>query len=40
MNVTDHSHVPFVIILVRALEEWKKKVSHRPKYMTINANRT
>ena len=27
MNVTDHGHVPFVIILVRALEEWKKKVS-------------
>ncbi|KAF9531366.1 hypothetical protein CPB83DRAFT_848913 [Crepidotus variabilis] len=24
MDVTDHGHVPFVIILVRVLEEWKK----------------
>jgi NEDD8-activating enzyme E1 regulatory subunit len=27
MDPTDHTHVPYVIILVRALEDWKKSVS-------------
>jgi amyloid beta precursor protein binding protein 1 len=27
MDVTDHGHIPYVIILVRLLEEWKKTVS-------------
>ena len=26
MDVTDHAHIPYVIILVRLLEEWKKIV--------------
>lgn len=26
LDSTDHSHVPYVIILVRALEDWKKMV--------------
>lgn len=26
MDSTDHSHVPFVVILVRALDDWKKSV--------------
>ena len=26
MNSTDHSHVPFVVILVRALDDWKNSV--------------
>ena len=26
MDSTDHAHVPFVIILVRALEDWKNLV--------------
>lgn len=30
MDPTDHTHVPYVIILVRALEEWKKLVSIFP----------
>ncbi|KAF8624617.1 hypothetical protein AX15_005772 [Amanita polypyramis BW_CC] len=24
MDITDHGHIPYVVILVRALEEWKK----------------
>lgn len=27
MDVTDHGHVPYVVILVRLLEDWKKTVS-------------
>ena len=27
MDVTDHGHVPYVIILVHVLEKWKKSVS-------------
>lgn len=27
MDPTDHGHVPYVIILVRALDDWKKSVS-------------
>ena len=27
MDVTDHGHIPYVVILVRALEDWKKAVS-------------
>lgn len=26
MDPTDHAHVPYVIILVRILEDWKKSV--------------
>lgn len=26
MDPTDHSHIPYVIILVRAMEEWKSSV--------------
>lgn len=26
MDVTDHGHIPYVIILVRLLEEWKQTV--------------
>ena len=28
MDPTDHSHVPYVIILVRVLDDWKKTVCH------------
>ena len=27
IDVTDHGHIPYVVILVRVLEEWKKAVS-------------
>ena len=27
MDATDHGHIPYVVILVRVLEEWKKAVS-------------
>jgi NEDD8-activating enzyme E1 regulatory subunit len=27
MDITDHGHIPYVVILVRVLEEWKKTVS-------------
>lgn len=27
MDVTDHGHIPYIVILVRVLEEWKKAVS-------------
>lgn len=27
MDPTDHGHVPYVVILVRILEEWKRDVS-------------
>ncbi|KAF8178494.1 hypothetical protein BJ912DRAFT_664925 [Pholiota molesta] len=30
MDVTDHAHVPYVIILVRLLEEWKKAHNGSP----------
>lgn len=30
MDPTDHTHVPYVIILVRALEEWKKLHDGKP----------
>ena len=29
MDVTDHGHIPYVYILVRVLEEWKKSVSRQ-----------
>lgn len=28
MDVTDHGHIPYVVILVRVLEDWKKAVSY------------
>jgi len=27
MDVTDHGHIPYVVILVRVLEDWKRAVS-------------
>ena len=27
MDTTDHGHLPFVVILVRAVDEWRKSVS-------------
>lgn len=27
LDVTDHGHVPYFVILVRALHDWKQKVS-------------
>ena len=27
MDTTDHGHIPYIVILVRVLEEWKKTVS-------------
>ena len=27
MDPTDHSHVPYVVLLVRVLDDWKKAVS-------------
>lgn len=30
MDSTDHAHIPYVIILVRALDQWKKSVSLSP----------
>lgn len=29
MDPTDHGHIPYVVILVRAIEEWKTSVSGR-----------
>jgi amyloid beta precursor protein binding protein 1 len=26
MDTTDHSHIPYVVLLVRALADWKKAV--------------
>lgn len=26
LDPTDHGHIPYVVILVRAMEEWKKSV--------------
>ena len=26
MEITDHGHIPYVVLLVRALEDWKKTV--------------
>ena len=26
MDPTEHGHIPYVVILVRALEDWKKTV--------------
>lgn len=26
MDVTDHGHIPYAIILVRAMDDWKAKV--------------
>jgi len=26
MDSTEHGHIPYVVILVRALEDWKKSV--------------
>jgi amyloid beta precursor protein binding protein 1 len=28
MDMTDHAHVPYVYILVRALDDWKAAVGH------------
>lgn len=28
MDVTDHGHIPYVIILVRVMEDWKASVRH------------
>ena len=28
MDTTDHGHIPYVYILVRALEDWKAAVCH------------
>lgn len=25
MDITDHAHIPFPVILVRALEEWRRE---------------
>lgn len=30
MNTTDHGHIPFVVILVRALDMWKSTVGTSP----------
>lgn len=27
MDVTDHGHIPYIVLLVRALHDWKKTVS-------------
>lgn len=26
MDVTDHGHIPYAVILVRAMDDWKSKV--------------
>ena len=26
MDVTDHGHIPYAVILVRAIDDWKAKV--------------
>lgn len=31
LDVTDHGHIPYVVILVRALEDWKKAVGQPSK---------
>lgn len=33
LDVTDHSHIPFVIVLIKALEEWKSTVSSNPPFL-------
>lgn len=41
IDVPDHGHIPYVIILVRVLEEWKKKVRHvscKPFTISIGLN--
>ena len=30
LDVTDHGHIPYFVILVRVLDDWKKKVHLRP----------
>lgn len=30
MDPTDHGHVPYIVILVRAMEEWKASVRSHP----------
>jgi amyloid beta precursor protein binding protein 1 len=30
MDSTEHSHVPYVVLLVRALQDWKAAVRPRP----------
>ena len=33
MDPTDHSHIPYVVILVRAMEEWKSSVGWMLNYI-------
>lgn len=40
LDVTDHGHIPFVIILVRVLEDWKTSVSYCRKTHLISAEFT
>jgi NEDD8-activating enzyme E1 regulatory subunit len=28
LDVTDHGHIPYFVILVRALDDWKQTVRH------------
>ena len=32
MDTTDHGHIPYVYILVRALDDWKATVCHPHSY--------
>lgn len=38
MDVTDHGHVPYVIILTRVLEEWKREVRSPLFFIQLHPN--
>lgn len=37
MDPTEHSHIPYIVILVRALEDWKRSVRQSPPFL-IHSN--
>jgi NEDD8-activating enzyme E1 regulatory subunit len=37
MDITEHGHIPYIFILVRAMDEWKKMVRL---YLTIGSDET
>jgi amyloid beta precursor protein binding protein 1 len=39
MDVTDHAHIPYVLILVRAMHDWKREVSVRVLIHTFSLTR-
>jgi hypothetical protein len=39
MDPTEHTHIPYVVILVRALEDWKQSVSMTIHHFPFEASR-